>query len=79
MPNIHNIAFPLDKYGLTNKDYTGSPTIFFPIDEPHGMIKVSLLYQLQTLGIINLQYYCRLWWKEQSQDYKFAVEGTCDK
>ena len=41
MPNIHNIPFPLENYGQSNKDHTGSPTIFFPIDEPHGMIKVS--------------------------------------
>jgi len=40
MPNIHNLAFPLDKYGLKNADHTGNPTIFYPIDEPHGMIKV---------------------------------------
>lgn len=40
MPNIHNIPFPLENYGLKNKDATGSPTIFYPIDEPHGMIKV---------------------------------------
>jgi rRNA processing protein Gar1 len=48
MPNIHNIAFPLEKYGITNKDHTGNPDIFYPIDEPHGMIKVrddSILLQ----------------------------------
>lgn len=39
MPNIHNIPFPLENYGLSNKDHTGLPSIFFPIDEPHGMIK----------------------------------------
>lgn len=43
MPNIHNIAFPLDKYGLDNRDHTGNPTIFYPIDEPHGMIKATLV------------------------------------
>ena len=37
MPNIHNIAFNLEPYGFP-KD-KGSPTIFYPIDEPHGMIK----------------------------------------
>lgn len=42
MPNIHNISFPLEKLGLTNKDETGNPTIFFPIDEPHGMIKAEV-------------------------------------
>jgi hypothetical protein len=41
MPNIHNLAFPLEKYGMKNADHTGNPTIFYPIDEPHGMIKVS--------------------------------------
>jgi hypothetical protein len=40
MPNIHNLAFPLEKYGMKNADHTGNPTIFYPIDEPHGMIKV---------------------------------------
>ena len=42
MPNIHNIPFPLENYGLKNKDHTGGPHIFFPIDEPHGMIKAEL-------------------------------------
>ena len=42
MPNIHNIAFPLDKYGLKNEDHTGNPHIFYPIDEPHGMIKAEV-------------------------------------
>ena len=37
MPNIHNIPFNLEPYGFP-KD-KGAPTIFFPIDEPHGMIK----------------------------------------
>lgn len=49
MPNIHNISFPIEKYGLTNKDHTGNPTIFYPIDEPHGMIKVSVA------GMMSLQ------------------------
>ena len=40
MPNLHFIPFPLEKLGLTNKDHSGLPDIFFPIDEPHGMIKV---------------------------------------
>lgn len=39
MPNIHNMTFPLENYGLKNKDHTGNPFIFYPIDEPHGMIK----------------------------------------
>lgn len=43
MPNIHNIAFPLEKYNLKNADHTGNPTIFFPIDEPHGMIKAEVV------------------------------------
>jgi urate oxidase len=42
MPNIHNLSFPLQNYGLQNKDHTGNPTIFYPIDEPHGMIKAEL-------------------------------------
>jgi hypothetical protein len=42
MPNIHNLAFPLEKYGMKNADHTGNPTIFYPIDEPHGMIKVGI-------------------------------------
>jgi len=42
MPNIHNIPFPLDPYGLTNADRTGSPFIFFPIDEPHGSIQAEV-------------------------------------
>ena len=39
MPNIHNIVFPLENYGISNKDHVGKPSIYFPIDEPHGMIK----------------------------------------
>jgi urate oxidase len=42
MPNIHNMTFPLENYGLKNKDHTGLPHIFFPIDEPHGMIKATI-------------------------------------
>lgn len=42
MPNIHNIPFNLETYGLKNGDHTGSPTIFFPIDEPHGMIRAVI-------------------------------------
>lgn len=40
MPNIHNIPFNLEPYGFP-KD-KGSPTIFFPIDEPHGMIRATI-------------------------------------
>jgi len=36
MPNIHNIPFNLEPYGFPKE--AGPPTIFFPIDEPHGMI-----------------------------------------
>lgn len=42
MPNIHNMVFPLETYGIKNKDHTGLPHIFFPIDEPHGMIKATI-------------------------------------
>lgn len=42
MPNIHNLSFPLERYGFTNKDHTGKPDIFYPIDEPHGMIKATI-------------------------------------
>jgi len=43
MPNIHNIGFPLERYGIDPKDHTGQPDIFYPIDEPHGMIKAEVL------------------------------------
>eukprot|EP00601_Ochromonadales_sp_CCMP2298_P003290 CAMPEP_0173181856 /NCGR_PEP_ID=MMETSP1141-20130122/7515_1 /TAXON_ID=483371 /ORGANISM="non described non described, Strain CCMP2298" /LENGTH=336 /DNA_ID=CAMNT_0014104887 /DNA_START=26 /DNA_END=1037 /DNA_ORIENTATION=- len=43
MPNIHNIAFPTEKHGMANKDHTGRPFIFFPIDEPHGMITATVV------------------------------------
>lgn len=42
MPNIHNLPFPLERYGMKNADHTGNPTIFYPIDEPHGMIKATV-------------------------------------
>mmetsp|Transcript_8713 Transcript_8713/g.7802 ORF Transcript_8713/g.7802 Transcript_8713/m.7802 type:complete len:317 (-) Transcript_8713:8-958(-) len=42
MPNIHNNPFPLENYNFSNKDKTGNPYIFYPIDEPHGMIKAVL-------------------------------------
>jgi hypothetical protein len=54
MPNIHNLAFPLEKYGLKNQDHTGNPTIFYPIDEPHGMIKVSALQTFFLLKLFHL-------------------------
>lgn len=47
MPNIHNIPFNLDTYGLKNKDHTGNPSIFYPIDEPHGMIKVTKICSIK--------------------------------
>jgi len=40
MPNIHNIPFNLEPYGFPKEK--GPPTIFFPIDEPHGMIKATI-------------------------------------
>lgn len=43
MPNIHNIPFPLERYGITSADHTGKPDIFYPIDEPHGMIKAEIV------------------------------------
>ena len=42
MPNIHNIPFPLQTYSIANKDSTGAPFIFFPIDEPHGSIRAAV-------------------------------------
>ena len=42
MPNIHNIPFPLQTYGISNSDSTGAPFIFFPIDEPHGSIQATV-------------------------------------
>eukprot|EP00602_Paraphysomonas_sp_CaronLab_P007583 CAMPEP_0185021112 /NCGR_PEP_ID=MMETSP1103-20130426/3776_1 /TAXON_ID=36769 /ORGANISM="Paraphysomonas bandaiensis, Strain Caron Lab Isolate" /LENGTH=274 /DNA_ID=CAMNT_0027552437 /DNA_START=115 /DNA_END=939 /DNA_ORIENTATION=+ len=42
MPNIHNLVFPLEKYGIKNADHTGKPDIFYPIDEPHGIIKAEV-------------------------------------
>ena len=29
----------LSKLKLQNKDHTGSPDVFVPMDEPHGMIQ----------------------------------------
>ncbi len=43
MPNIHNIPFPLETYGIANADHTGNPDIFYAISEPHGMIQVPTL------------------------------------
>jgi urate oxidase len=40
MPNIHNIPFSLEQYGFPKEQ--GSPNIFFPIDEPHGMIAAEI-------------------------------------
>lgn len=40
MPNIHNIPFNLEPYGFPKE--SGPPTIFFPIDEPHGMIAAKI-------------------------------------
>jgi urate oxidase len=42
MPNIHNIPFDLTKYGFPADPPGVSPTIFYPIDEPHGMIKATV-------------------------------------
>ena len=42
LPNIHNIPFDLTRYGFKADPKGESPTIFFPIDEPHGMIKATI-------------------------------------
>lgn len=42
MPNLHNMVFNLATYGFENADETGKPNIFYPIDEPHGMIKATV-------------------------------------
>lgn len=54
MPNIHNLPFPLETYGLKNKDHTGYPTIFYPIDEPHGMIKVRTHTQFCLVASVSV-------------------------
>jgi urate oxidase len=41
MPNIHNIPFDVTRFGYP-KDGPEGPTIFFPIDEPHGMIQATV-------------------------------------
>jgi len=48
MPNIHNLPFNLDTYGFKNKDHTGNPFIFYPIDEPHGMIKATVVRNIRS-------------------------------
>jgi urate oxidase len=53
MPNIHNIPFNLDTYGFKNQDHTGKPYIFFPIDEPHGMIRVRETNDLQSYKLFS--------------------------
>lgn len=42
LPNIHNIPFDLTRYGFPADKPGVSPTVFFPIDEPHGMIKATI-------------------------------------
>ena len=42
MPNVHNLPFDLAKYGLDNADHTGLPHIFYPVDEPHGIIQATI-------------------------------------
>lgn len=42
MPNVHNLPFDLGKYGMINSDHTGLPDIFYPIDEPHGIIQATI-------------------------------------
>lgn len=42
MPNVHNLPFDLSKYGLANADHTGLPNIFYPVDEPHGIIQATM-------------------------------------
>lgn len=42
MPNVHNLPFDLSKYGLVNADHTGLPHIFYPVDEPHGIIQATI-------------------------------------
>lgn len=43
MPNIHNLPYPLEeKCGIKNEDRFGKTEIFYPIDEPHGLIKAEV-------------------------------------
>ncbi|RYH15075.1 hypothetical protein EON65_32390 [archaeon] len=53
MPNIHNMVFNLEQYGLKNQDKTGLPNILYPIDEPHGMIKVSYMEQVACYSLVK--------------------------
>jgi urate oxidase len=55
MPNIHNLPFPLELYKLANKDHTGSVHIFYPIDEPHGMIKAVIEQNKQPQSRYSLR------------------------
>lgn len=49
MPNVHNLPFDLSRYGLTNADHTGLPNIFYPVDEPHGIIQATIRRPLSRL------------------------------
>lgn len=58
MPNLHFLPFPLqEKFGIKNADCSGKPNIFFPIDEPHGWIKVCFLRKHLILWY-NILYSC---------------------
>lgn len=49
MPNVHNLPFDLSKYGLVNADQTGLPHIFYPVDEPHGIIQATIKRPISKL------------------------------
>lgn len=49
MPNVHNLPFDLAKYGLVNADHTGLPHIFYPVDEPHGIIQATVMRPVSKL------------------------------
>mmetsp|Transcript_1066 Transcript_1066/g.1611 ORF Transcript_1066/g.1611 Transcript_1066/m.1611 type:complete len:313 (-) Transcript_1066:43-981(-) len=43
MPNVHNLPVDMSRFGLSKFDHTGSPDIYLPIDDPHGIIQVTMV------------------------------------
>ena len=54
LPNIHNIPFNFNPFGLENKDHTGEPDIFWVTKEPFGIIQATVVQPKEKKDVKSL-------------------------
>ena len=55
LPNIHNIPFNFEPFGMENKDATGEPDVFWVTKEPFGIIQATVEQPRRTDDIVDLR------------------------